>query len=106
MGVGGVAGMMYNGEIAGSYNLGTVNTMRNKVSFTIGDYYAVNMGGVVGDTTEQTEAGALLYDVYNKGQIGDETFTYYARHVGGVVGRLSVPWKKPTIPVRSITATV
>lgn len=89
MGVGGVAGMMYNGEIAGSYNLGTVNTMRNKVSFTIGDYYAVNMGGVVGDTTEQTEAGALLYDVYNKGQIGDETFTYYARHVGGVVGRLS-----------------
>lgn len=89
MGVGGVAGMMYNGEIAGSYNLGTVNTTRNKVSFTIGDYYAVNMGGVVGDTTEQTEAGALLYDVYNKGQIGDETFTYYARHVGGVVGRLS-----------------
>lgn len=89
MGVGGVAGMMYNGEIAGSYNLGTVNTTRNKESFTIGDYYAVNMGGVVGDTTEQTEARALLYDVYNKGQIGDETFTYYARHVGGVVGRLS-----------------
>lgn len=94
MGVGGVAGMMYNGEIAGSYNLGTVNTTRNKVSFTIGDYYAVNMGGVVGDTTEQTEAGALLYDVYNKGQIGDETFTYYARHVGGVVGRLSGAVKK------------
>lgn len=89
MGVGGVAGMMYNGEIAGSYNLGTVNTTRNKDSFTIGDYYAVNMGGVVGDTTEQTEARALLYDVYNQGQIGDETFTYYARHVGGVVGRLS-----------------
>lgn len=89
MGVGGVAGMMYNGEIAGSYNLGTVNTTRNEVSFTIGDYYAVNMGGVVGDTTEQTEARALLYDVYNKGQIGDKTFTYYARHVGGVVGRLS-----------------
>lgn len=89
MGVGGVAGMMYNGEIAGSYNLGTVNTTRNKDSFTIGNYYAVNMGGVVGDTTEQTEARALLYDVYNKGQIGDETFNYYARHVGGVVGRLS-----------------
>lgn len=89
MGVGGVVGMMYNGEIAGSYNLGTVNTTRNKDSFTIGNYYAVNMGGVVGDTTEQTEARALLYDVYNKGQIGDETFNYYARHVGGVVGRLS-----------------
>jgi len=26
--------------------------------------------------------------VYNKGKIGDETFTYAARHVGGVVGRL------------------
>lgn len=89
MGVGGVAGMMYNGEIAGSYNLGTVNTTRNNVSFTVGKYYAVNMGGIVGDTTEQTEARALLYDVYNKGKIGDETFNYYARHVGGVVGRLS-----------------
>lgn len=47
------------------------------------------MGGVVGDTTEQTTAKALIYDVYNKGQIGDETYNYYARHVGGVVGRLS-----------------
>ena len=89
MGVGGVAGMMYNGEIAGSYNLGTVNTTRNKVSFTVGKYYAVNMGGIVGDTTEETDARAVLYDVYNKGQIGDKNFEYYARHVGGVVGRLS-----------------
>ena len=90
MGVGGVAGMMYNGEIAGSYNLGMVNTTRNKDSFSSGStYYAVNMGGIVGDTTEGTDASAVLYDVYNKGQIGDETFTYYARHVGGIVGRLS-----------------
>lgn len=90
MGVGGVAGMMYNGEIAGSYNLGTVNTTRNKDSFgSNGSYYTVNMGGIVGDTTEGTNASAVLYDVYNKGQIGDETFTYYARHVGGIVGRLS-----------------
>ena len=90
MGVGGVAGMMYNGEIAGSYNLGTVNTTRNKDSFgSNGSYYTVNMGGIVGDTTEGTRASAVLYDVYNKGQIGDETFTYYARHVGGIVGRLS-----------------
>lgn len=90
MGVGGVAGMMYNGEIAGSYNLGTVNTTRNKDSFgSNGSYYTVNMGGIVGDTTEGTDASAVLYDVYNKGQIGDETFTYYARHVGGIVGRLS-----------------
>lgn len=89
MGVGGIAGMMYNGEIAGSYNLGTVNTTRNRASFGPGHYYSVNMGGIVGDTTEGTSASALLYDVYNKGQIGDETFTYYARHVGGIVGRLS-----------------
>ena len=89
MGVGGIAGMMYNGEIAGSYNLGTVNTTRNAASFGTGSYYSVNMGGIVGDTTEETNASALLYDVYNKGQIGDETFTYYARHVGGIVGRLS-----------------
>ena len=89
MGVGGVAGMMYNGEIAGSYNLGTVNTTRNQDSFKQGNYFAVNMGGIVGDTTEETDARAVLYDVYNKGQIGDETFTYYARHVGGIVGRLS-----------------
>lgn len=89
MGVGGVAGMMYNGEIAGSYNLGTVNTTRNQDSFNQGNYFAVNMGGIVGDTTEETDARAVLYDVYNKGQIGDENFKYYARHVGGVVGRLS-----------------
>ena len=90
MGVGGVAGMMYNGEIAGSYNLGTVNTTRNAESFGQGSHYnTVNMGGIVGDTTEGTDALALLYDVYNKGQIGDEKFQYYARHVGGIAGRLS-----------------
>lgn len=89
MGVGGVAGMMYNGEIAGSYNLGTVNTTRNQDSFNQGNYFAVNMGGIVGDTTEETDARAILYDVYNKGQIGDKNFKYYVRHVGGVVGRLS-----------------
>lgn len=89
MGVGGIAGMMYNGEIAGSYNLGNINTTRNAASFVGSSYYSVNMGGIVGDTTEVTQASALLYDVYNKGQIGDETFNYYARHVGGIVGRLS-----------------
>ena len=66
-----------------------MNTTRNKESFGQGDYFSVNMGGIVGDTTEGTDASALLYDVYNKGQIGDETFNYYARHVGGIVGRLS-----------------
>ena len=47
-------------------------------------------GGVIGDTTEHGgNSKAFIYDVYNKGQVGDETFIYYARHVGGVVGRLS-----------------
>lgn len=88
-GVGGVVGMMYNGAVTQSYNLGNIQTTRRLQS--VGGNYIdpVNMGGVVGDTTEGTDARALLYDVYNKGQIGDETFTYFARHVGGIVGRLS-----------------
>lgn len=86
--VGGVAGMMYNGEIAGSYNLGTINTTRTYGSDPMA-YYTVNMGGIVGDTTENSKASALLYDVYNKGQIGDSSFKYASRHVGGIVGRLS-----------------
>lgn len=88
-GVGGVVGMMYNGSVAGSYNTGTVNTTR-QVNRTGGSNIdPLNMGGVVGDTTEETDANAIIYDVYNKGQIGDETYNFYARHVGGVVGRLS-----------------
>ena len=85
-GVGGVVGMMYNGAVTQSYNLGNIQTTRRLTGAGIDP---VNMGGVVGDTTEGTDASALLYDVYNKGQIGDETFTYFARHVGGIVGRLS-----------------
>ena len=88
MGVGGVVGMMYNGEISGSYNLGAINTTRQPGTASE-SYYSVNMGGIVGDTTEGTTARALLFDVYNKGQIGDENYIYYARHVGGIVGRLS-----------------
>ncbi len=85
-GVGGVVGMMHNGSIAGSYNLGTVQSTR-AVEENSRD--PLNMGGVVGDTTEDSKASAVLYDVYNAGQIGDEEFTFYGRHVGGVVGRLS-----------------
>ena len=88
LGVGGVAGMMYNGSISGSYNLGNVNTTR-RPGKNAASYYTVNIGGIVGDTTEGTGSWSVLYDVYNKGQIGDDTFTYYARHVGGIVGRLS-----------------
>ena len=88
--VGGIAGMMYNGEVAHSYNLGNINTTRGGQSGN----FTVNMGGIAGDTTETGQysipfAQSVLYDVYNKGQIGDNTYTYYARHVGGIVGRLS-----------------
>ena len=67
-GVGGVVGMMYNGEVAGSYNLGYISTTRQ--STTGGSIDALNMGGVVGDTTELSGAEVYLYDVYNKGQMG------------------------------------
>ncbi|WP_158095946.1 filamentous hemagglutinin N-terminal domain-containing protein [Cloacibacillus sp. An23] len=88
-GVGGVVGMMYNGSVAGSYNLGSVSTTRQIAASGGTNIEPLNMGGVVGDTTEQTDAQAVIYDVYNAGQIGDENFTYFARHAGGVVGRLS-----------------
>lgn len=88
-GVGGVIGMMYNGAVSGSYNLGTVNTTRQVERSGGTNIDPLNMGGIVGDTTEETNAKAIIYDVYNKGQIGDEEFNYYARHVGGIVGRLS-----------------
>lgn len=83
--IGGIVGMMYNGEIAGSYNLGDIMSTRISAGGTI----PLNMGGIVGDTTENSTARAYLYDVYNKGQIGDETYTYKGRHVGGIAGRLS-----------------
>ena len=87
LGVGGVIGMMYNGEAAGVYNLGTVNTTREAAENS--KYPSVNMGGVIGDTTEETSAKAAIYDVYNAGRIGDPNYQFGARHVGGVVGRLS-----------------
>lgn len=89
-GIGGIAGMMYNGAIAGSYNLGDIRTTRQSDTVTTKDIIdPINMGGIVGDTTEQSSASVYLYDVYNKGKIGDETYTYFGRHVGGIVGRLS-----------------
>lgn len=84
-GIGGVVGMMYNGEVAQSYNVGTIKSTRKTAS----SYEPSNLGGIVGDATELTNASALIYDVYNTGQIGDETYTTYARHVGGIVGRFS-----------------
>lgn len=87
-GVGGIAGMMHNGSVAGSYNLGSV--MSSRASSTEGGAVdSLNMGGIVGDTTEGTDARAVIYNVHNSGVIGDEEYKYYGRHVGGVVGRLS-----------------
>lgn len=90
IGIGGVVGQMYNGEVVRSYNLGDIRTTKTVASLDSNKLPTANMGGVVGDTTEDTPdpVSALIYDVYNKGKIGDETFTYAARHVGGVVGRL------------------
>lgn len=84
-GIGGVAGMMYNGEIVGSYNIGEIRSTRKDTT----SVSPLNMGGIVGDSTEETSAKISLYDVYNKGQIGDEEFVYKGRHVGGIAGRLS-----------------
>lgn len=89
-GIGGIAGMMYNGEIAKSYNLGYLRSTRQSQVGGIGKVIdALNMGGIVGDTTEESNAKVYLYDVYNKGQIGDKEFKYFGRHIGGIVGRLS-----------------
>lgn len=87
-GVGGIAGMMYNGEIVGSYNLGKINSTRE--SNTLDKAEApLNLGGIVGDATEESNAKALLYDVYNKGEIGDSEYKYIGRHIGGIAGRFS-----------------
>ncbi len=85
-GVGGIAGMMYNGELAAVYNQGTIRSNR-QVSGTNID--SLNMGGIVGDTTENSGASVYIYDAYNEGDIGDSAYAYFGRHVGGVVGRLS-----------------
>lgn len=88
--IGGIAGMMYHGEIAKSYNLGYLRSTRQSAvggSGSIRD--ALNMGGIVGDTTENAGITATIYDVYNKGQIGDAEFNYFGRHIGGIVGRLN-----------------
>lgn len=83
--IGGIAGMMYNGGIMDSYNLGDIQSTRAST----GNRTPLNMGGIVGDTTENSKARAHLYNVYNAGTIGDENYIYKGRHVGGIAGRLS-----------------
>lgn len=84
--IGGITGFSFNGSIASSYNLGNITTTRTGK----GDVTLINLGGILGDSTEQGVGRAVLYDVYNKGQIGSQEYTkYYGRHVGGIAGRFS-----------------
>ena len=83
--IGGIVGMSYNNSIASSYNVGNIYTTR----ISDATRAPANIGGIVGDTTEHSAARTILYDVFNTGKIGTEDFTYYGRHVGGIVGRLS-----------------
>lgn len=83
--IGGIGGFAYNGSIAGSYNVGDIHTTRADASGTT----PINMGGILGDSTEKSSGRVIIYDTYNKGTIGDSSYSTFGRHVGGIVGRLS-----------------
>ena len=83
--IGGIGGFAYNGSIAASYNVGDIHTTRAAASGTT----PINIGGILGDSTEQASGRVIIYDTYNKGTIGDSSFSTFGRHVGGIVGRLS-----------------
>ena len=83
--IGGIGGFAYNVSIAASYNVGDIHTTRAAASGTT----PINMGGILGDSTEQASGRVIIYDTYNKGTIGDSSFSTFGRHVGGIVGRLS-----------------
>lgn len=83
--IGGIGGFAYNGSIAGSYNVGDIHTTRADKSGTT----PINMGGILGDSTEKASGRVIIYDTYNKGTIGDSSYSTFGRHVGGIVGRLS-----------------
>lgn len=83
--IGGIGGFAYNGSIAASYNVGDIHTTRAVASGTT----PINMGGILGDSTEQASGRVIIYDTYNKGTIGNSSFNTFGRHVGGIVGRLS-----------------
>lgn len=86
--VGGIVGMMYNGSVADSYNLGHIKSLVTESSVSNGPVW-VNMGGIVGGTTENVTARGILYNVYNDGIIGDSKYTTGGLHVGGIAGRFS-----------------
>lgn len=85
--IGGIGGFAYNGSIAASYNVGDIKTTRHDAA---GDSVTpINMGGILGESTEMAIGRVIIYDTYNKGTIGDSGYKTYGRHVGGIVGRLS-----------------
>ena len=85
--IGGIGGFAYNGSIATSYNVGDIKTTRHDAaSYSV---TPINMGGILGESTEMAIGRVIIYDTYNKGTIGDSTYNTYGRHVGGIVGRLS-----------------
>lgn len=86
--VGGVVGMMYNGSVADSYNLGNVRSLVPESRISTGPVW-VNLGGIVGGTTENVTARGILYNVYNSGVVGDAEFKTGGIHIGGVAGRFS-----------------
>ncbi|WP_293809351.1 filamentous hemagglutinin N-terminal domain-containing protein [uncultured Phascolarctobacterium sp.] len=85
--IGGIGGFAYNGSIAASYNVGDIKTTRHDAaSYSV---TPINMGGILGESTEMAVGRVIIYDTYNKGTIGDSGYNTYGRHVGGIVGRLS-----------------
>ena len=84
--IGGIGGFAYNGSIAASYNVGDIKTTRHDAAST--GVTPINMGGILGESTEMAIGSVIIYDTYNKGTIGDSSYTTYGRHVGGIVGRL------------------
>ena len=85
--IGGIGGFAYNGSIAGSYNVGDIKTTRNNAK--VSSVTPINMGGILGESTEMAIGRVIIYDTYNKGTIGDSSYSNFGRHVGGIVGRLS-----------------
>ena len=85
--IGGIGGFAYNGSIAASYNVGDIKTTRHDAAST--GVTPINMGGILGESTEMAIGRVIIYDTYNKGTIGDSSYSTFGRHVGGIVGRLS-----------------
>ena len=85
--IGGIGGLAYNGSIAASYNVGDIKTTRHDADPN--GVTPINMGGILGESTERAVGRVIIYDTYNKGTIGDSSYKKYGRHVGGIVGCLS-----------------